>query len=147
MKIGDRVEIVVSESLFSVFNNNTNIGTIIKEYPPVPSNTNNKMKKWEVHFDKPVAMCGGHMQTCIFSEDALKPLDWYDVVAYDKDADDEVSLLKTQDYDQALAHAMKFGEQCKNDLLLNPATGQPFDHVRLVNSNNWDVSYWASYEQ
>jgi hypothetical protein len=58
----------------------------------------------------------------------------------------EVSLQKTNDYADAKAHALKFGEQCRLDMLLNPASGQPYDWVELVNADNVDVVYWASYE-
>lgn len=70
----------------------------------------------------------------------------YEIIAYDKDVDYEISLMRTIDYAEAKAHAMKFGEQCCKDLLLNPSNGQPFDWVKLVNHDNWDIVYWASYE-
>lgn len=71
----------------------------------------------------------------------------YEIIAYDKDAAMEVSLQKDVDYADIKAQAMKFGEQCRLDLLLNPATGQPFDWVKLVNADNWDIVYWASYNR
>jgi hypothetical protein len=69
----------------------------------------------------------------------------YEIVAYDKDADMYVILQRNSDYADVYANAMQFGEQCRLDLLLNPENGHPFDWVRMVNADNWDVVYWASH--
>lgn len=105
------------------------------------------VSRWVVKFDEPVGLSGSQITVCAFKETDLECLDMYEVIAYDKDDDIEISLMRTNDYSDALAHALKFGEQCKLDLLLNPENGQPFDWVKLVNADNWDIVYWASYNR
>lgn len=146
MKIGNKVVVNSDSKIISEFNGVS--GTIIKEHV---SDSHAAMmsgkSKWIVEFDVPVVIRGETIATCAFKESELELVDdvVYEVVAYDKDEDYEVSLLKTNDYGDARAHALKFGEQCRLDLLLNPENGQPFDWVKLVNADDWDVVYWTSY--
>ena len=147
MKIGDKV--IVNENGFLEFVGHR--GTIVEEYI---SNSQWAMlcgvSKWVVKFDQPVNIRKEAIVTCVFKESELTLVDddtVYEVIAYDKDADVDVSLHKTKDYGDARSHALKFGEQCRRDLLLNHANGQTFDWIKLVDANNWDVVYWASYKR
>jgi hypothetical protein len=148
MRIGEKVVVKINNTNSTAALLNGLTGTIIDEkISDSQMAMLSGVSSWIVQFDKPANILGSQLTTCTLRENELECLDNYEVVAYDKDSDMEVSLHKTNDYDDAKAHAIKFGEQCRLDLLLNPTNGQPFDWVELVNADNRDVVYWASYNR
>lgn len=71
---------------------------------------------------------------------------FYTVVGYDKDND---VYVEYEDYDLSV-EAEYHAKQLKKLLdkgELRRENGEPIDWIEVVQSDNYDVVYWASYEE
>ena len=70
----------------------------------------------------------------------------YSLVGYDKDNDLYEVLYSSTNYDELFEKTSVLIELCEKDKLFS-SEGEPFDWLEILDSNNYDVVYWTSYEK
>jgi hypothetical protein len=78
-------------------------------------------------------------------EDILE-ITGYCVLGYDKDNSVFENYGNIKELDKAISKAKELTVKCKADELRR-LNGEPIDWIEVVDAKNWDVIYWASYEE
>lgn len=66
------------------------------------------------------------------------------IIAYDKDNDVYEDLYSDTDYQNVLAKAKQYAEQCKTNTLRRSDNGEPFDWIQIESTSAPGKPLWTS---